>query len=51
MAYQKSLLRINLVTEYFYPANNAPGARFKPLVDELLGSSIDEVIYTSKNLS
>ena len=48
MAYQKSLLRINLVTEYFYPANNAPGARFKPLVDELLGSSIDVVIYTSK---
>lgn len=48
MSYLERPLRINLVTEYFYPANNAPGARFKPLVDELLASSIDVVIYTSK---
>ncbi len=48
MAYHPSRLRINFVTEYFYPANNAPGARFKPLVDELLASSIEVIIYTSK---
>ncbi len=48
MASQKSNLRINFVTEYFHPANNAPGARFKPLVDELLASSIEVIIYTSK---
>jgi len=40
--------RINFVTEYFYPANNAPGARFKPLVDEFIASRIEVVIYTSK---
>jgi len=48
MANQTNPLRVNFVTEYFYPANNAPGARFKPLVDELLAASLDVVIYTSK---
>ncbi len=48
MPKNKSPLRINIVTEYFYPANNAPGARFKPLVDALLESSTEVIIYTSK---
>jgi glycosyltransferase involved in cell wall biosynthesis len=40
-------LKLNLITEYFHPANNAPSARFKPLVDSLLATSIDVVVYTS----
>ncbi len=45
---KKNSLRINLVSEYFYPANNAPSARFKPLVNELLAANMEVVIYTSK---
>ncbi len=39
--------RLVFVSEYFYPANNAPGARFKPLVAELAKYFKIE-IYTSK---
>ncbi len=35
MNHLKTLKRLVFIGEYFYPANNAPGARFKPLVDEL----------------
>ncbi|MFZ6012562.1 MAG: hypothetical protein ACOYXT_19620, partial [Bacteroidota bacterium] len=41
-------MKLILVTEYFHPANNAPGARFKPLVDKLSEHSFDVTIYTSK---
>lgn len=39
-------IRIALVSEYFFPANNAPSARFKPLSDEL-SKYFDLVIHTS----
>ena len=39
--------RIVLVSEYFYPANNAPAARFKPLVDEL-SKRFHVTVFTSK---
>lgn len=38
--------RIALVSEYFFPANNAPSARFKPLAEEL-SKYFDVAIYTS----
>lgn len=43
----KDLEKIALVSEYFYPANNAPSARFKPLVAEL-SKYFSVQIYTSK---
>lgn len=43
----KKTIRIVLVSEYFYPANNAPGARFKPLALEFI-KHFALTIYTSK---
>jgi glycosyltransferase involved in cell wall biosynthesis len=43
----KNVLKIALVSEYFYPANNAPAARFRPLVQEL-SRFFSVLIYTSK---
>src|SRR6478609_3021050 len=42
-----SKLKLNLISEYFHPANNAPGARFKPLVDSCTSASFEVVVYTS----
>src|SRR5678816_1537152 len=44
----KPATSIILVSEYFFPANNAPGARFKPIVDALISHDFDVSIYTSK---
>lgn len=44
---ERTISKISLISEYYYPANNAPSARFKPLVEEL--SKYFEVnIYTSR---
>lgn len=44
---KKKPARLVLVSEYFYPANNAPGARFKPLALEFI-KHFKLTIYTSK---
>lgn len=44
---KKGIFRIALVSEYFYPANNAPATRFKPLADEL-SKHFELTILTSK---